>query len=270
MYLGENCLLSSQPPNNTSHMKNSLEATDDDGMVVYANTALNVQIPIRQGPLRFAVMGKNGLSSNSWRVWTESSGDAYIACRDSLREIKISLHQSGKQHVAFSSESGLEMTAGSRFWAQWTEPSFSNDSKVTPSFKLAFPNWALVLNYDHRQANPKKWRANQLLIEAADSDAVTVVSLFITDHGLNLTHDNSRSLPLGMLPARAGKDLWVITHQEPEADLKEVVERAIQKANQTVGPQLRAAHQGEVLSACLLGASPEGLRYMLVVPVKVH
>ena len=162
------------------------------------------------------------------------------------------------------------MTAGSRFWAQWGEPSFSNDSNVTPSFKLAFPNWALGLNYDDRQANPKKWRANQLLIEAADSNSVTVVSFFITDQGLNRTRDDPHNLPLGILPARAGKDLWVVAHQEPETDLQEVVERAIQKANQTVGPQLRAAHQGEVLSACLLGASPEGLRYMLVVPVKVH
>ena len=262
--------MSSQPPNDTPHMQNSPEATDDDGVVVYANTALNVQIPIRQGPIRFAVMAKNGLSSNTWRVWTESSGDVYIACRDSLREIKVSLHQSGKQHVAYTSESGLEMTAGSRFWARWNEPQHANDSQATSSFRLVFPNWALRLNYDDRQANPKKWRANQLFIEVADSNSVTVVSFFITDQGLNLTRDNPRSFPLGILPARPGKDLWAIAHLEPEADLKQVVERAIQDANQTVGPQLRAAHQGEVLSACLLGASPEGLRYMLVVPVKVH
>ena len=251
-------------------MQNSVEATKHAGMVVYGNTALNVQLPIRKGPLRFAVMAKNGLISKTWRVWSEPSGDIYIACRDSLREIKVSLHQSGRQHVAYTSESGLETTAGSRFWARWGEPLFSNDSKVTPSFKLVFPNWALGLNYDDRQANPRKWRANQMFIETADSNSVTVVSFLITDQGLNLTRDNPRNSALGILPARAGKDLWVIAHREPEADLKQVVERAIEEANQTLGPQLRAAHQGEVLRACLLGVSPEDLRYTLVLPIKVH
>ena len=36
--------------------------------------------------------------------------------------LKISLHKSGKQHIAFTSESKHQTTAGNRFWDQWWEP----------------------------------------------------------------------------------------------------------------------------------------------------
>ena len=114
------------------------------------------------------------------------------------------------------------------------------------------------------------WRANQLFIEAADSNSVTVVSLLITDQGLNLTRDTPRSFPLGILPARARKELWVLAHREPQADLKVIVERVIEQSSRILEPQLGALRHGEVLSACLLGVSPEDVRYMLVVPIRVH
>ena len=77
-------------------------------------------LPLRSSPMRFAVMRKDGLSSNAWRVWVDPAGDAYVLCRDHMKEMKASLHQSGKQHIAFTSKTGIEMTKGSRFWNQWT------------------------------------------------------------------------------------------------------------------------------------------------------
>jgi hypothetical protein len=42
------------------------------------------------------VLAADGMSSNSWRFWTEPAGDAYLACRDNFKEGKLSLHTSGR------------------------------------------------------------------------------------------------------------------------------------------------------------------------------
>ena len=88
------------------------DAETDEGIPVYTNlkNMRDVTLPLRESPIRFGVLRRNGLSSNAWGVWSENSGDIYVACRDNMKELKISLHQSGKQHIAFTSESGLEMT----------------------------------------------------------------------------------------------------------------------------------------------------------------
>ena len=56
----------------------------------------NRTLPFTESPIRFAVTKKNGLASNVWGVRVEGTGDAYIYCRDMMKELKISLHQSGK------------------------------------------------------------------------------------------------------------------------------------------------------------------------------
>ena len=40
------------------------------------------QLPLRKGPVRFAVTKKTWLSPNSWRDWVGRHGDVYIASRD--------------------------------------------------------------------------------------------------------------------------------------------------------------------------------------------
>ena len=95
-----------------------------------------------------------GSTSNAWRVWTDTR-DAYICCRDNMGEIKISLHGSGKQHIAFRSETGIEMTPGSRFWNQWHEP--PQQDPAIPSFKLVFPPWGVRLTEEREE----KDEANQ-------------------------------------------------------------------------------------------------------------
>ena len=40
------------------------------------------QLPLRKGPVRFAVTKKTGLSPNSWRAWVGRHGDVYIASWD--------------------------------------------------------------------------------------------------------------------------------------------------------------------------------------------
>jgi hypothetical protein len=66
--------------------------------------------PIRRGPIRFAVGHPDGLTSNSWRVWTSPAGDVYISCRDNFKEAKVSLHASGRWRMGFT-EKAVEKNA---------------------------------------------------------------------------------------------------------------------------------------------------------------
>ena len=86
-----------------------------ENITYYTNptTGKLIQLPLSKGPVRFAVINKAGLSSNSWRVWVERHGDVHIASRDHMRnQLKISLHRSGQQQIAFTVESSLEVTEG--------------------------------------------------------------------------------------------------------------------------------------------------------------
>jgi hypothetical protein len=53
-------------------------------------------LPIKDKPARITVGDPNGLTSNSWRVRVEQKSELYIACRDNFKEIKVSLHASGR------------------------------------------------------------------------------------------------------------------------------------------------------------------------------
>ena len=228
-----------------------------------------VQLPVRQGPVRFAVQMPNGRTSNAWRVWTQNS-DAYICCRDNMQETKISLHRSGKQHIAFTRESRIEMIPGSRFWNQWREP--TQQSPAIPSFKLVFPSWGVQLNREDRSKSRtirQKWDNNQILIEG-DEELLTVVSFLVLDESsnLDLTGGNSATL-IGVLPFRHGKSLFVVASKEPERNLKCIVEHGLAK----VGPELaqkllEVQEEPNTPVACLSGDNPEGYAFMVIVQVQ--
>ena len=245
------------------------------GMAYYTNLRImrDVTLPIRESPVRFGVLARNGLSSNSWGVWSTKSGDIYVACRDNMKELKISLHRSGKQHIAFTFESDIEMTEGSRFWDQWWEPQFHNDTEAIPSFNLLFPSWGLSLNRAMRDANPKVWDKNQILVEAAESPEATVVSFVVTDDDLEMrfnTVGESRSFPLAILPARAGKKLWVIAQQGPEGNMKELAGHGIGSIDVGLAEKLKGFSSGHVLGMCVTGLTKDGGAYMLPFPVQTH
>ena len=82
-------------------------------MMVKAGTAENpsgladfigMGLPLlrRAKQINFSVIRENGLSSNSWGVKASKQGDIYVFCRDHMKTMKISLHQSGQQFVAFT------------------------------------------------------------------------------------------------------------------------------------------------------------------------
>ena len=227
-----------------------------------------VEIPVRHGPIRFAIRMPNGLTSNAWRVWTEDSG-AYICCRDNMQEIKISLHSSGKHHIAFSKDSGIKTSPGSRFWNQWKRP--PQKSPAIASFKLLFPSWGIQLTSLERSKTRsirKKWDKNHIYIEA-DDQSLAVISFMILHESttLNLTGDYPAIL-IGKLPFRNGNSLLVIASKDPEGDLRSVVESGLAKVHPELAQKLLEEQGGSSTPvACLSGDSPEGYAYMVVVPV---
>ena len=181
------------------------------------------ELPVTTDTIAFAVILRNDLSSNAWRVRAAESGDFYIMCRNAMKDIKVSLHPTGKQQIAFTSESSLEMTEGRRFWNQWREPKHRSGSKLTPSFRLVFPSWGLNVTQAMRDSH-KAWKTNQVFVEAAETPMATVVSFILTDGKVRIPFNKdgeTRRLLLGILPAGSGRRLWVVAHHAPEGRMVE-------------------------------------------------
>ena len=221
-----------------------------------------VELPCRQSPLRFAVRMERGLTSNAWGVSVEETGDAYIYCRDNMKEQKVSLHRSGKQQIAFNKPL-LSAPMESRFMNQWREP---EGSPVVPTFTLFFPRWGVGLNAEQRDTYKSIWNKNDILIRG-DEASLTVVSFFILDAALPFPEMPSR-VPIGVFSLRPGKTLWVIAGREPEGDLKARV-KADLAALAALAPSKKVDDLQflETPVVCLMGYLSENSQYMMVVPV---
>ena len=241
------------------------------GIAYYKNLKLgnDLELPIRESSVRFSVIRSNGLSSNAWRVWVDDHGNAYIRSRDHLQNLKVSLHKSGKQHIAFTPESTHQMSEGNRFWDQWWEPDHYRGPQVVPTFNLFFPSWALALTQAIRDSNPKIWNKNQISIEAAETPMATVISFVITDDDVNMrfsTTGESRHFPMAILPLRPGKTLWAVIWHRPEGNMRVLAEQGMSElaANFAATPEkFLATPDGEVLGMCVSGKMQDGGAFLM-------
>jgi hypothetical protein len=117
-------------------------------------------LPIRRGPVRFAVGPPNGLTSNSWSLSANKKGDVYIACRDNFKEAKVSLHASGRWRMGFTEEAmarnpNLVPLGRDRAWQVWDKPP-AKLPNVTIAFRLLFPTSELAVRPEQRK--PDQWR----------------------------------------------------------------------------------------------------------------
>ena len=142
-----------------------VEEMSNDEMTLWKRNGL--ELPLRTDPIRFAVKRRSGLASNSWGVRVERKGDAYIYCRDAMRDQKVSLHASGKQHISFNENApSMRSYTGGRFMNQWREPQHSQ--KAVSTFRLLFPFWGLSLNAEQRGRVHAIWDKNDVLIPGHD------------------------------------------------------------------------------------------------------
>ena len=260
--------------------------TDDAGGAIeriayYKNLNLghDLELPLRENPIRFGVMRRNGQSSNSWRVWGDSKGNFYISVRDHMRESKVSLHDSGAQHMAFTPESGHTMPNGSRFISQWRQPNYDDGSHLVPSFYLLFPNWALGLTQESRDAQANVWRENQIFVEAAESPMATIISFTITNADLTVQFNatgETPSFPVGVLSLGTDKKLWVAAQHVPEGNMLDLAEQGLRYANArtNIDPilkeKLMGMPSGHVLGMSVSGPAPDGGEYLMLFPGQLH
>lgn len=224
-----------------------------------------LDLPLRVGPVRFAVGAPDGLSSNSWQgFWATSGGDAYLSCRDNFQEVKVSLHASGRWRMAFTAEAlakdpSLVPPGADRVWEVWDEPSPTLPNTIA-AFRLIFPTSELAVA--PAQRSPKQWR-DTVYIEAAPagSGKLTVVTLFVTIGDPELRHDSEPSFRLASLDLGAGRRGQLVAQVDPEGEIPQIasVNRRIALA--------RALHAGvenpDEGYLYFFGNQPDGVRFIV-------
>ena len=237
----------------------------DDTMTFQIRKGLT--LPLRTQPIRFAVEWRNGLTSNAWGVYVEKTGDAYISCRDHMKDQKVSLHASGKQHITVPHNTAAGVySAGDRFMNQWWEPQYTQ--KAVATFHLIFPPWGLRLNAEQRRKFQNVWDKNTVLIPG-DDKRLTVVYFVIMDDNKRLRKEEGSppSGPLGVLKLRPGKLLVVLAGYEPEGSWQETVDKALKDIVSTTDPKLL---EGDDLTLCLTGNRVENSVFMLPLSVRYN
>lgn len=120
-----------------------------------------------QKSVRFGVGSSESLHGATWKLWTETSGghsEIYLACRALGGELKVSLHQSGKWHVAFDANTFEDKVEGSvpsltsRFVEKWPQPPEIAEG-VTLAFRIVTPETAVSSNSKVKNPNKVIWVA---------------------------------------------------------------------------------------------------------------
>ena len=231
-------------------------------------------LPLTSNPINFSALRENGLSANAWGVRVVKPGDIYIYCRDHMKEIKISLHKSGRQFVAFTKESGINMTGESRQWHRWLEPEHHDDSSFVSAFNLLLPSWGLSLSQGTRDSNGV-WDSNHIFIAGTEDPIATIVSFVIKNSDVDLTPGPSENWPyllIGVLDATPGTRLWLCVQYRADGNMKEYAREVVAGANNhtEMTAALEKPHSGETVSLCAGGFDSEGVAYMLPFPVEVQ
>ena len=173
-------------------------------------------LPIRHGPVRFAVGDPEGKTSNSWRVWAEGD-DVYLACRDNARETKASLHGSGRWRFGFTGEAALARPdlvppGTDRAWEVWDRPA-EQVPGITRALDLVFVNSELALEPVDR--DHKLWRKNVFLPPAPNGYA-GMATVFYTA-GPRPVPATGPDIWVADLALPRGEHAHVVYHTEPDS-----------------------------------------------------
>lgn len=217
-------------------------------------------LPFTKGPVRFAVGDTDGLTSNSWRFWATNNGDVYIACRDSFKEAKVSLHTSGRWRMGFTEQAlarGIPFHDGNRAMKVWNKPPEIGPG-VVPAFLLIFPTSELAVKPEQRKT--KTW-TNVLHIEAAPAGKLTVLTVFITTGNVNLKHESEPSCRIASLPIGNNQYAQLVAHGDPEGNVPDMVSRGVEAARKQTETSGVAIPDGGYVY--LFGNYPNGARFIV-------
>ena len=226
---------------------------------------LNRTLPIRQGPIRLAVVGTAEEKSNSWKIWMKNDGEICFAIREPNPGFTVSLHKSGKQHINMASE----------YWGQWREPDIYAGPMVATSAKLMFPTWGMREDDKLSAEEQEAWKGNEIEIDAPVEGKLLAVSVVVRAEGQVLRQEGGASETLALWRRPDGKEAHLIVSEEAERNFKEIVLKALM--NEDFLQVLReAAESGSdildgktALTATLAGPANEGGNYFLCVSTTI-
>jgi hypothetical protein len=223
------------------------------------------RLPIRRGPVRFAVGPPDGLTSNSWRFWTTRAGDAYVACRDNMKEVKVSLHASGHWRVGITEEAlaknpGLVAPGANRAWDVWEAPSESVPNTVL-AFRMNFAPSELVIRPEQRIE--KLWRGTVYLEPAPlDSGQLTAVTLFVTRGDHELKSDPGPSCRFACLELGDGRWAQLVAYLDSLGNVPEALDKLRQQAR--VGAERKGINVPDAGYIYAFGSNPDGSRALIM------
>lgn len=224
-------------------------------------------LPFTKGPVRFAFGDPDGLTSNAWRAWVAGPGDVYLACRDNMRETKVSLHASGRWRMGFTSEAitkrpDLLAKGQNRAWEVWDEPTATLPNTVA-AFRLFFLTPELAVRSDQRTA--KDW-GKVLFIEPAPAGKLAAVTLFITSGDTAIHHQSEPSFRLAALTLGNGRWAQLVAHFDPVLDMPGIVENGL--AQGRAEAKRRGVVEPPGSYAYFLGRNNDGARF--IIGARVH
>lgn len=225
---------------------NELRAPSDCTMFSFSMSK-EAQVPTKLNPIRFAVLYRNGRTSNAWGVRVKNTGDGYIYCRDNMKGQEVSLHASGKQHISIdpNSRSTANLTK-KQFMNQWYQP-----DEGTATFRLVFPPWGIQLNEEQRDKFRSTWNENDIFIEG-HHEFLTVVSFYIVNERARYQRKNKfPGFLLGELPLKIGTKLAITAEWEPEERFRVNIENALRQSPPE--KNMIEHHLGQAIAACVTG-----------------
>lgn len=219
-------------------------------------------LPFRRGPVRFAVGRPDGLTSNSWKIWTNPKGDIYIVCRDNLRDVRVSLHTSGRWRMGFTTKAlaktpNLVWPGQDRAWEVWDKPPPTLPD-TTVAFRLLFPASELAVRREQRAEG--EWRG-VWFIEGPPPGKLTVLTLFITNGDIEPKHATEPSFRLASLAIGSNTFAQLVAHGEPEGNLPGLIDQVRADARRKMAARAQEIPAEAYLYA--LGRHLDGSRYLV-------
>jgi hypothetical protein len=165
--------------------------------------------------LRFGIIGQPGYRAETWKCLTYQGArkrrDVYIACRGLGNALKLSLHETGRWHVASDSQQFSQMFENAnappdRFMGKWDKP-VPPSAGLTLACRIHIP-WDAATIPDPSLDTKVHW------IPCAPLGQSVEVAVFLTERPL----DNSdwpgrasmQTKPVGQLPLEGGGSISIV------------------------------------------------------------
>lgn len=172
--------------------------------------------------VRFGVSNHAGARSSTWKCWSQAGNgktDVYVACRALRGALKLSMHKSGRWHIAFDSAQfeGLfddEMRPESRFAAKTDRP-VPLAQGVILGCRVHIPSYGVSIPVTELE-NDVVW------VPAPDSGKSIEFAVLITDAAAQVTDWPTKCSMgtelAGTFDLDDGSHVWIVHHQVATAE----------------------------------------------------